>query len=183
MLEETYFKFKKNILPKLKKMQPNFQEPVVEYCEPEQVIDICSYNHYPVLDKLSQKHEKHNDDKDIYDTSELEHQFEYGIYEDVLKTEQLMAELKRIDEAEKQNKILGDVQFGDFPLEQFSDAGIVTNKGDPQLKAAADTELYNLEKRAIQMDIDKHENDNINEYIDDTYFDNSSPGADDNASL
>ena len=164
-------------------MQPNFQEPVVEYCEPEQVIDICSYNHYPVLDKLSQKHEKHNDDKDIYDTSELEHQFEYGIYEDVLKTEQLMAELKRIDEAEKENKILRDVQFGDFPLEQFSDSGIVTNKGDPQLKAAADTELYNLEKRAIQMDIDKHENDNFNEYTDDTYFDNSSPRADDNASL
>ena len=50
MLEETYFKFKKNILPKMKKMQPNFQEPVVEYCEPDQVIDICSYNHYPVLD-------------------------------------------------------------------------------------------------------------------------------------
>ena len=24
----------------MKKMQPNFQEPVVEYCEPEQVIDI-----------------------------------------------------------------------------------------------------------------------------------------------
>ena len=75
-------------------MQPNFQEPVVEYCEPEQVIDICSYNHYPVLDKSSPKQEKHNDDKDIYDTSELEHEFEYGIYEDVLKTEQLMAELK-----------------------------------------------------------------------------------------
>ena len=55
MLEETYFKFKKNILPKKKKMQPNFQEPVVEYCEPDQVIDICSYNHYPVLDKSSQK--------------------------------------------------------------------------------------------------------------------------------
>ena len=57
-------------------MQPNFQEPVVEYCEPEQVIDICSYNHYPILDKSSQKQQKHNDDKDIYDTSELEHEFE-----------------------------------------------------------------------------------------------------------
>ena len=55
MLEETYFKFKKNILPKMKKMQPNFQEPVVEYCEPEQVIDICSYNHYPILDKSCQQ--------------------------------------------------------------------------------------------------------------------------------
>ena len=82
MLEETYFKFKKNILPKMKKMQPNFQEPVVEYCEPDQVIDICSYNHYPVLDKLSEKQQQCNDDNDIYDTSELEHEFEYGIYED-----------------------------------------------------------------------------------------------------
>ena len=94
MLEETYFKFKKNILPKMKKMQPNFQEPVVEYCEPDQVIDVCSYNYYPVLDKSSSKEEQCNDNNDIYDTSELEHEFEYGIYEDVLKTEQLMAELK-----------------------------------------------------------------------------------------
>ena len=136
-------------------MQLNFQEPVVEYCEPEQVIDICSYNHYPILDKSSQKQEKCNDDNDIYDTSELEHEFEYRIYEDVLKTEQLMAELKRIDEAEKENKKLRDVQFGDFPLEQFSDAGKVANEGDPHLKAAADMELYDLEKRAIQIDIEK----------------------------
>ena len=70
-----------DILLKMKNMQPNFQEPVVEYCEPDQVIDICSYNHYPILDKSSQKQEQHNDDNDIYDTSELEHEFEYGIYE------------------------------------------------------------------------------------------------------
>ena len=109
-------------------MQPNFDEPVVEYCEPEQVIDICSYNHYPILDKSSQKQSHSNDDNDIYDTSELEHEFEYGIYEDVLKTEQLMAELKRIDEAENENKKSRDVHFGDFPLEQFSDAGKVANE-------------------------------------------------------
>ena len=160
MLEETYLKFKKNILPKMKKMQPNFQEPVVEYCEPEQVIDICSYNHYPILDKSSQKQCNSNDDKDIYDTSELEHEFEYGIYEDVLKTEQLMAKLKRIDEAENENKKSRDVHFGDFPLEQFSDAGKVANQGDPHLKAAADTELYEIEKRAIQIDTEKCEYDN-----------------------
>ena len=65
MLEETYFKFKKNILPKMKKMQPNFQEPVVEYCEPEQVIDICSCNHYPILDKSCRQGHKSNDDNDI----------------------------------------------------------------------------------------------------------------------
>ena len=178
MLEETYIKFKKNILPKMKKSQPNFQEPVVEYCEPEQVIDICSYNHYPVLDKSSQRQEQHNDDNDIYDTSELEHEFEYRIYEDVFKTEQLMADLKRIDEAEKENKKFRDVQFDNFPLEQFSEAGKVANEGDPHLKAAADTELYDLEKHAIQMDIDKHEYDNSSENTDD----NSSLRADDNAS-
>ena len=194
MLEETYFKFKKNILLKMKKMQPNFQEPVVEYCEPDQVIDICSYNHYPVLNKSSQKQEQHNDDNNIYDTSELEHEFEYGIYEDVFKTEQLMAKLKRIDEAKKENKKLRDVQFEDFPLEQFSDAGRVANEGDPQLKAAADTELYDLEKCAIQMDIDKYEYENSSDTIDDNSSqraehnssrhadDNSSPRADDNAS-
>ena len=175
MLEETYFKFKKNILPKMKKMQPDFQEPVVEYCEPDQVIDICSYNHYPVLDKSGEKQQQCNDDNDIYDTSELEHKFKYGIYEDVLKTEQLMAELKRIDEAENENKKLQDVQFGDFPLEPFSDAGKVANEGDPHLKAAADMELYDLEKCTIQIDIDKHEYDNSSEDTDD----NSSPRADD----
>ena len=175
MLEETYFKFKKNILPKMKKMQLPFQEPVVEYCEPDQVIDIYSYNHYPVLDKSSQKQEQCNDDNDIYNTSELEHKFEYGIDEDVLKTEQLMAELKRIDEAENENKKVRDVQFGDFPLQQFSDAGKVANEGDPHLKAAANMELYDLEKRAIQIDIDKHEYDNSSDNTDD----NSSQSADD----
>ena len=162
----------------MKKSQPNFQEPVVEYCEPDQVIDICSYNHYPVLDKSSQRQEQHNDDNDIYDTSELEHELEYRIYEDVFKTEQLMAQLKRIDEAEKENKKLRDVQFDNFPLELFSEAGKVANEGDPHLKAGADTELYDLEKRAIQIDLDKHEYDNSSDNTDD----NSSPRADDNAS-
>ena len=168
MLEETYLKFKKNILPKMKEMQPNFQEPVVEYFEPEKVIDICSYNHYPILDKSSQKQSNSNDDNDIYDTSELEHEFEYGIYEDVLKTEQLMAELKQIDEAENENKKSRDVPLEQFPLEQFSDAGKVANEGDPQLKAAADTELYEIEKRAIQIDTEKYEYDNSSGCTDDT---------------
>ena len=89
-----------------------------------------------------------------------------------------MAELKRIDEAEKENKKLRDVQFEDFPLEQFSDTGRVANEGDPQLKLAADIELYDLEKHAIQIDIDKHEYENSSDNTDD----NSSPCADDNAS-
>ena len=185
MLEETYLKCKKNILPKMKKMQPNFQEPVVEYCEPEQVIDICSYNHYPIIDKSSQKQCNSNDDKDIYDRSELEHEFEYRIYEDVLKTEQLMAELKQIDEAENDKKKSRDVHFGDFPLEQFSDAGKVANEGDPSLKEAADTELYEIEKRAIQIDTEKCEYDNSSAHTDDINYsqraenDYSSQRADD----
>ena len=43
-------------------------------------------------------------------------------------------------------KGLRDLKFKDFPLEHFSDAGRVANEGDPHLKAAADTELYDLEK-------------------------------------
>ena len=86
-----------------------------------------------------------------------------------------MAELKRIDEAENENKKLRDVQFGNFPLEQFSDAGKVPNKGDPHLKAAANKELYELEKRAIQIDIENHEYDTASENTDDI----SSPRADD----
>ena len=96
----------------------------------------------------------------------------------MFKTEQLMAELKRIDEAEKENKKLRDVQFEDFPLEQFSDAGRIANEGDPHLKAAANTELYDLEKHAIQIDIDKHEYENSSDNTDD----NSSRSADDNSS-
>ena len=157
----------------MKKMQPNFQEPVVEYCEPDQVIDICSYNHHPLLDKTDEGQGQHNNDNDIYDTSELEHEFEYGIYEDVFKTEQLMAELKRIDEAERESKKLRDLEFKDFPLEQFSDAGKVANEGDPHLKAAADIELYDLEKRAIQIDIDNYNYENSSDNTDD----NSSPSA------
>ena len=92
-----------------------------------------------------------------------------------------MAELKRIDEAEKENKKLRGVQFEDFPLEQFSDAGRIANEGDPQLKAAADTELYDLEKRGIQIDIDKHKYDKSGPRADDNDV-NTSPCADDNSS-
>ena len=125
------------------------------------------------LQKTNEGQEQHNTDNDIYDTSGLEHEFEYGIYEDVFKTEQLMAELKRIDEAERESKKLRDLEFKDFPLEQFSDAGKVANERDPHLKAAADTKLYDLEKCAIQIDIDNNNYQNSSENTDD----NSSPSA------
>ena len=63
-----------------------------------------------------------------------------------------MAELKRIDQAKHEQKKIRDIQFDNFPLEQFADAGKVANEGDPHLKAAADNELYELEKRAIQIE-------------------------------
>ena len=154
-------------------MQPDFQEPVIEYCEPEQVIDICSYNHYPVIDKLNEGQKQHNIDNDIYDTSELEHEFEYGIYEDVFKTEELMAELKYIDEDKNKSKKLRDLKFQNFLLEQFSDAGKVANEGDPQLKAAADNELYELEKCAIQIDINNDTDENTSENTDDNTSQNA----------
>ena len=68
------------------------------------------------------------------------------------------------------NKKSRDVHFGDFPLEQFSDAGKVADEGDPQLKAAADTELYEIEKRAIQIDTEKYEYDNSSGRTDDTNY-------------
>ena len=186
MLEETYLKIKKNILPKMKKTQPNFQEPVIEYCKPEQVIDICSYNHYPVINKTYNSQKQTNNDNDIYDTLELQHEIKYGIYEDVLKTEELMAEFKRIDEAEKEMKEIRDIELQNFPLEQFSDAGKVANEGDPRLKLAADIELYNLEKRAIQTDInnnaDQNASDNTEENSNQIADENSSQIADENSS-
>ena len=48
-------------------------------------------------------------------------------------------------------------------MNSFSDAGKVANEGDPHLKAAADKELYALEKCAIQIDIENHEYDNSSE--------------------
>ena len=155
-------------------MQPDFQEPVIEYCEPKQVIDICSYNHYPVIDKLNEGQKQHNIDNDIYDTSE----FEYGIYENIFKTEELMAKLKHIDEAKNERKKLRDLKFRNFPLEQFSDAGKVANEGDPQLKAAADNELYELEKHTIQIDINNDTDKNTSENTDD----NTSQNAEEYAS-
>ena len=74
---------------------------------------------------------------DIYDTSELKHEFEYGIYEDVFKTEQLMAELKSIDEVEHENKKLRDLEFKDFPLEHFVDAGKVANEGGTPFESSS----------------------------------------------
>ena len=54
-----------------------------------------------------------------------------------------------------------NIQFQNFPLEQFADAGKVANDGDPHLKAAADKELYELEKCAIKIDTNVQTDDEI----------------------
>ena len=94
MLEETYIKFKKIILPRIKKKEPDLQDPKIEYCEPQKILNICSYNHYPVIEKVRETSNSVNPDNDIYNTTEIEHEFEYSIYEDIVKTEEFMAELK-----------------------------------------------------------------------------------------
>ena len=60
----------------------------------------------------------------IYDTTELEHEFEYGIYEDIIKTEELMAEC--IDEVEEDIVKQWNIKFDHFPREHFADAGKVS---------------------------------------------------------
>ena len=167
MLEETYNKFKTKILPKQKKQNPDFQEPVVEYCTTEDIIDICTYNHYPVIDKESAGSQYTDTASDIYDTSEIEHEFEYGLYEDIVKTEQLWADLKRVDEIDQETKKLRDLEFYNFPLEHFSEAGKVANSGDPHLRNAANTELYELEQRAIQITNETNADENTSQETDD----------------
>ena len=117
--------------------------------------------------KTKEGEQEHNNNNDIYDTTELEYEFEYGIYEDIFKTEELMAELKRIDQAKNENRKLRNINVQNFPLEHFSDTGKVANEGDPQLKAAADNELYELEKHAIQMDMNNNIDANTSTYTED----------------
>ena len=98
MLAETYEKFKLQL--KAQKTG-NEQLPEVVQTSDEQVHYICSYNHYPVKDDDIKSGLTHND---VYNTDELTHDLEYGLFEDIIKSEQLMADLKQIDEYEHQFK-------------------------------------------------------------------------------
>ena len=72
-----------------------------------------------------------------------------------------MAELKQIDEEEKEQVKYQNIKFDHFPLEQFAEVGKVHNIVDPHLKAAAETELFEFEKHAcnekFQIDGEKPE--------------------------
>ena len=87
---------------------------------------------------------------DIYNTDELTHEFEYGLFKDIIKSEQFMADLKQIDEYEENLNEQMNQEFDNFPMEEFKDAGIVTYKNDPDLKSAADAELFTIEQKVLQ---------------------------------
>ena len=76
-----------------------------------------------------------------------------------LKTEQFMADLKRIDEEIENEKINISQTFNEFPIEHFANAGKVSNDTDKALKQAADTEIYELEQEVIVTNIKFSEKD------------------------
>ena len=51
-----------------------------------------------------------------------------------------------------------NIKFDHFPLEQFAEVEKVDNPGDPHLKAAPETELFEFEKHACN---DEFERDKI----------------------
>ena len=144
MLEETYHKFKKQLKDK---KTSNDNLPEIVYNSDKQVHHICSYNHYRIKDDEVKVGLTHND---VYNTDELTHEFEYGLFEDIIKSKQLMADLKQIDEHKETLKEQMNQEFDYFPMEQFKDAGIVINDKDPELKLATQAELYTLEQQVLQ---------------------------------
>ena len=154
MLEETYEKFKQQLLAR---KTGETQVPDIVQITHEQVHHLCSYNHYYVKNDNTLDKEGHTHN-DIYDTDKLTHEYEYGIYEDVIKTEQLMADIKRIDDEEKAAVEKFKEEFDNFPLPDFKHAGQIDNQTDPGLRKAAESELYILEQLALQ----QLQNDNDN---------------------
>ena len=124
MLEETYEKFKLQL--KLKK-SGHEQLPKVVNTLDAQMHHICSYDHYRVKDSDIKMGQSHND---VYDTDELSHEFEYGLFEDILKSEQLMADLQEIDEEEKTLKQNQNEEFDMFPIKNFKNTGQIVNEQD-----------------------------------------------------
>ena len=111
----------------------------------------CTIYAHTIINRIKDDEVKlgltHND---IYNTDELTHEFEYGLFEDIIKSEQLMADLKQIDEHEETLKEQMNQEFDYFPIEQFKDAGIVINDKEPELKLATQAELYTLEQQMLQ---------------------------------
>ena len=113
---------------------------------------ICSYNHYPVKDDDTKSRLIHND---VYNTDELTHEFEYGLFEDIIKSEQLMADLKQIDEYEASIQEQLNNEFDYFPLKEFNNAGVIPSENDPGLKLTADAKLFEIEQQVMQQQPDE----------------------------
>ena len=146
MLEETYEKFKQQLLAK---KTGQTELPDIVQIADEQVHHLCSYNHYYL------KNDKQNDKQgqvhnDIYEIHELNHEYEYGIYEDIVKTETLMADIKRMHNEEKATAEEFNNVFDDFPLSEFKQTGQIAEPADPGLSEAANAELFALEQLAVQ---------------------------------
>ena len=68
-----------------------------------------------------------------------------------------MADLKQINEYEENLNEQMNQEFDNFPMEEFKDAGIVTNHNDLELKSSADAELFTIEQKVLQQQpLDKH---------------------------
>ena len=147
MLEETYEKFKLQLKSRKSSTE---QLPEVVYTPDAQMHHICSYNHYRLKDSEIKTGQSHND---VYDNNELTHEFEYDLFEDIVKSKQLMADLKQIDEVEKTHKEREEGEFQYFPLEHFKDAGQIVNEQDPVLREARAAELFLLEQESLQLPI------------------------------
>ena len=146
MLEETYEKFKQQLLAR---KTGDIQLPDIVQIADKQVHHLCSYNYYYVKneDTIKTQGQTHND---IYDTDKLNHEYECGIYEDIVKTEQLMADIKCIDNEEKAAAEKFKEEFDNFPLSDFKHVGQIATPADPGLCEAAESELYALEQLALQ---------------------------------
>ena len=77
---------------------------------------ICSYNHYLVKADDTKSGLIHND---VYNTDEFTHEFEYDLFKDIVKSEQLMADLKQIDEYEASIQEQLNNEFDYFPLKEI----------------------------------------------------------------
>ena len=124
------------------------------YNSDQQLHHICSYNHYRIKDDEIKSRLIHND---VYNTDELTHEFEYGLFEDIVKSKQLMADLKQTDEYGETLKEQRNEEFNFFPIEEFKEAGVVDNDKDPELQLAAQAQLYTLEQQVLhQQPQEKH---------------------------
>ena len=95
-----------------KKSDSEYLPEVVELSD-EQVHHICSYNHYHIKEESEKQGHSH---QDIYDTDELTHEYEYGINEDIVKSEKFMADIKKMDQDDSIENEKFKFEYYNFPM-------------------------------------------------------------------